>query len=251
MYDWPETRLALDRFWSNVSSALRDAGIAAPPELTRSPDLMASWLSPDLLIGQTCGWPFANILKSHVHLFGCFDHGLVGCPPGTYNSLFIGRSPEAEKYIKESDGIRSVESVAVNLTESQSGFHVFTEISGLPAEETVPPAHRVMTGSHLGSIEAVAKGAASIAAIDAVSFRLAERFRPEITKQVHILGKSKPKPALPLITANSNKEKTGDFLSTLSVAIDQLTIEDRDQLFIQSVLPRHADEYALFENSAR
>ena len=66
MYDWPGVRDETDALWTAIRTALLDTGLDAPEALTRDIDLMEAWLSPDLLLGQTCGLPFTRALRGRV-----------------------------------------------------------------------------------------------------------------------------------------------------------------------------------------
>jgi hypothetical protein len=73
MYDWPELTAATDRLWAALRDGLRAAGVAAPDALTRDDDPMAGWTDPRLVLGQTCGLPFAGTLAGRVALVGAPD----------------------------------------------------------------------------------------------------------------------------------------------------------------------------------
>ena len=66
MYDWPETRAKTDRRWSVLRDALRAEAFDAPETLQRPEDHLAAWLSPKLLIGETCTYPLATVLDGKV-----------------------------------------------------------------------------------------------------------------------------------------------------------------------------------------
>jgi ABC-type phosphate/phosphonate transport system substrate-binding protein len=78
---------------------------------------------------------------------------------------------------------------------SQSGHAALDAALG-----PLAPDRGLVTGSHRASIVAVATGAAEIAAIDAVSWRLAEAWEPEAAR-LRVLGWTRPTPGLPMITA--------------------------------------------------
>jgi hypothetical protein len=96
MYDLPDCTAANDRYWELIRDAARDSGVNAPDALTRGmPDLLAHWQRPDLVLSQTCGFPFRAVLQGRVTLIGTPDFGLEGCPPGYYQSVLIVRSGDA------------------------------------------------------------------------------------------------------------------------------------------------------------
>ena len=59
----------------------------------------------------------------------------------------------------------------------------------------------VVTGSHEGSVAAVAEGRADLAAIDCVSFALLARGRPELIERVAVVAESPRSPSLPFIAS--------------------------------------------------
>ena len=54
-YDWPEVHEATNAFWVAVRERLEAKPIDTAVPLLRGRDDSAFWLSPGLLLGQTCG----------------------------------------------------------------------------------------------------------------------------------------------------------------------------------------------------
>jgi hypothetical protein len=75
MYDRPEMRAANDRFWQAIRDRLGDG----PPHLTRDRDPWDIWQAPDLLLAQTCGFPYRARLHGRIYLVGTPDYGVEGC----------------------------------------------------------------------------------------------------------------------------------------------------------------------------
>jgi ABC-type phosphate/phosphonate transport system substrate-binding protein len=188
MYDWPEVRPATDAVWACLRGALGQRGIAAPEALTRGAE---PWDDPGLVLGQTCGLPYRCGLHARVTLIGAPDYGLEGCPPGFYRSALVVRSDDARARLDDFAGA----GYACNATLSQSGHAALAEALG-----PLAPERGLVTGSHRASIRAVATGAAEIAAIDAVSWRLACAWEPHAA-WLRVLGWTRPTPGLPMITA--------------------------------------------------
>ena len=83
MYDYPKAQAANDRLWALIRDSMRAAGMAAPDALTRSADAYwQGWTSPDLILSQTCGFPYRARLHGQVTLIGTPDYAVAGCPPG-------------------------------------------------------------------------------------------------------------------------------------------------------------------------
>ena len=247
MYDWPEIASDWDEFWVLVEQALVQREIIAPRALSRSNDPFELWRDENLLLGQTCGWPYANLLADQVVPVANFDHGLQHAPAGHYYSVFIcklgeTRTPQA---ILQSDSI-----VAVNGLDSQSGFRVLREIDSSFVDQ--PPKDRIATsGSHRNSIAMVAKGKADFAAIDAVSFELAKAFDHLNTESVTVLGHSAPRPSLPVITSLANKKLVSQLYGALADAVAAMPEALKQQLHIYDVQSAQASDYAIFREAVR
>ena len=170
MYDWPEVSGLWDALWAEMSVAL--AAFGAPERLDRSGVPVEA-----ALLTQTCGWPLVRE-GWDVEIVGAFDFGLKGCRPGEYRSVLIegpGQGP-----------------VAVNEMGSQSGYAALCRYLGTRPDEVI------LTGSHRASVQAVAQGRAGMAAIDAVSWRLAEAHEVA-AGACRVVGHSPPVPGLPLV----------------------------------------------------
>lgn len=197
MYDWDEVRPATDALWLLIQGELARRGIAAPSALTRGADLWESWLSPDLILGQTCGFPYRTRLHGRVTLVGTPDYGLPGAPPGYYYSVLVTRTGDGAGQADdwpETAGKR----LAINGFDSQSGW---AAPQNEAIERGVPFDKVLVTGAHRHSAEAVADGRADIAAIDAVTWRLIQAHRPATAGRLRVAARTRPTPGLPLIAA--------------------------------------------------
>lgn len=231
MYDWPERRAETDARWSALSDALRAEGFSAPDDLSRADDPMALWLSPDLLIGETCTYPLVTALDGKVRYVATPVHRAPGCTPGRYRSAVVRRgtgngvSPPGTP-----DALIMPESVAgrfaANMLESLSGFVALAgdmAASGLgePGDGDV-----LWTGSHRESIRAVASGQADFAAIDCVSWAIARDHEPAATDLV-VVGWTASRPGLPLITSTSfDEEALARIRRAVLTCMDAVVLDD-------------------------
>lgn len=226
MYDRPETAGANDRFWRAIAAALRDRGIDAPAALDRKRDLWETWLSPDLLLSQTCGFPYRARLHGKVALVATPVLDLPGAPPGHYYSVLVARRGDPRRDLSDFDGA----TLAYNDPLSQSGW-------------AAPAAHaraagiafgRVLeTGAHRASARAVAEGRADIAAIDALTWRTIRRW-DDFARDLAEIGRTAPTPALPWITAIGHDP--APIAAAIGEAIARLSPVDRDTLGIEGAL---------------
>jgi len=193
MYDWTEVRDETDALWSAVRARLGGTG---PRAVDRATDMWAAWRSPDLFLGQTCGFPYRTALHGRATLVGTPDYGLPGLEPGYYQSVMVARTDEAGADWRDFLDRR----LAINGPDSQSGW---AAPQNMAAEASGRFTRVRETGSHRQSAEDVAAGHADIAAIDAVTWRLVERFRPDVVRRLTILTRTPPTPGLPFITGRA------------------------------------------------
>lgn len=234
MYDRPEMTGATDRYWALIRDGLRARGLDAPEGLRRGDaELMPHWLSPDLLLSQTCGFPFRARLQGRVQLVGTPDFGVEGCPPGYYRSVLIARADDPRRDLVEFDGV----ALAYNDGLSQSGWaapqnHAAARGLRFPAG--------VQTGSHAESLRAVAEGRADLASLDAVTFRLLQRADP-LAAAVKVVEMTDPTPGLPYICAPGLDADA--IFAAVAEAIPRLSPEDRAVLGLRGILRIPAEAY--------
>jgi len=246
MYDWPETAHALDNLWYSIQKKLNSSEVYAPKFLTRGKDAYLTWQDPNLLIGQACGWPYANRLRHYCKPFACIDYDIKDCPPGTYNCVYIGQSKKDIRFLKDNESLIEAKKIAINSSDSQSGFHVFKEITKTPSHTAIPESIQYITGSHRNSIKAVAEGNAQIAAVDTICFELARRHDPDIVKNVSVLGRSIAKPAPVLMTSHFHKGLIPALLEAIAYGIYNLSEEDKETLLIKGLTPCNDINYDVY-----
>lgn len=227
MYERAETVRAHDRLWALIRDGLRERGLDAPDALTRDGDLWSLWQSPALVLAQTCGLPYRARLHDRVTLIGTPDYGLPDMPPGHYCSVLVarhGETPEVDRAV-----------LAYNDPLSQSGWAAALALAG---PRRYPGT--LETGAHRESARAVAEGRADLAALDAVTWRLIERFEPDLTARLHVIAQSPATPGLPLIAA-PGRDAARTF-AAVETAITALRPEDRDLLGLigLAALPKSA-----------
>ncbi len=193
MYDWPQQAAHWDDLWTAIAAGLRARDVAAPDALTRDGNLWQHWTAPDLVLGQTCGMPYRTELNDRVELIGTLDHGLPGCAPGFYTSVVVALASRNDPLADLLAG-----TLAINSADSQSGWAAIYDIA---RREGLTIRAARLSGSHRASARMVAEGEADIAAIDAETWRLIERFAPEIAGRLRVVLRTPPTPGLPLVAA--------------------------------------------------
>ncbi len=234
MYDRPETAAANDALWELIRDNLRARGIPAPDTLTRG-DLayLAGWQSPDLLFSQTCGMPYRSLLHGKVTLLASPDYRLPHCPAGYYNSVYVVRANDPRQTLADFAGAP----FALNEAISHSGWagpwldHTAQGLALRPA---------LQTGAHRQSGLAVATGEVDYAALDALSFKLMQRY-DGYAQDLRIIGYTPATPATPFIAA-LNLDADAIY-AALADAIAALPHETRDLLSLHGVVQIPAADY--------
>lgn len=232
MYDRPETAGANDRFWALIRDRLRASGIAAPERLSRgTADPFAEWEAPDLVLSQSCGFPYRARLHGRVTLVGTPDYGVEGCAPGYYCSRIVARVDDPRGALSEFEGAR----LAFNDPGSQSGWAALA--SHAPRLARGPLLH---TGAHAASARAVAGGRADLAALDAVSWALIARAEP-FAARLRVVASTPPSPGLPLIAARG--ADAAALFDAVAAAIAALSEEDREVLLLRGLVRIPVEAY--------
>lgn len=216
MYDRPEVQGANDRFWHLIHSHLGKS----PTSLTRDGDVWDHWTSPDLLLSQTCGLPYRKTLNGKVNLVGTPIHDLP-CPPGRYFSVVLVRADDPRTSLADFD------TIAINSRDSQSGWAALWKLA---KDQSITLGSTTLTGGHQASARAVATGKADLAALDVVTWRMIQRY-DAFARDLRVLAKTVPTPALPFITALDPTPVR----AAIAKAIQALDPEDSDALCLKGI----------------
>ncbi|WP_338548557.1 phosphate/phosphite/phosphonate ABC transporter substrate-binding protein [Roseovarius phycicola] len=229
MYDRHELQAANDRLWHAVRENLG----FGPDSLKRDGDIWEHWMSPDLLLSQTCGFPYRARLHGAVQLVGTPDNRLEGCAPGEYCSVFVARADELRDQIKD----YSSSVFAYNEPLSQSGW---AAAANYGFSRGFSFARTSKSGGHLFSAKAVAEGRADLAAIDALTWRHIQRY-DDFAAQLRVVAHTDPTPTLPFITARDRD--LAPIRDALAKAIADLREDDRESLSLYGLVDIPAERY--------
>jgi len=204
-YPFRQLEDAYALFWSYLRTALRDRDIDAPDTLAKTEDFRAHWATSDLLLSQCCGYHIATKAQK-LEAVGVPHFLLKDIKPGQYKSVIVARKSDPAKHISEFRGRRA----AFNEDQSYSGHTAL--LGEIPEKLRVRDffSTTVPTGSHICSMEAVAKNQADVAAIDQVSFGLISEGYPDLAAQLHDIGKTKAAQAPPYVTSSARPEEEID-----------------------------------------
>lgn len=236
MYQRPELEEAHAEFWQRIRKELTFRGIDSPTSLSQNAEEFSVWTNRELVLSQTCGLPYRAWLHNKVSLVGTPDYGLEGCPHGYYRSVIVVRASDPRSELSDF----KTGTIAYNQKFSQSGYAAMKEhlsMFDFWFEKELHVEH------HLHSAQSVARGDADIASLDAVSWRLMQRYEA-FANDLRVLAWTLPTPALPLVTADSQneelifqavhqaiKELPGDLRALLGI-LDLIQIPKEDYLAI-------------------
>ena len=244
----------------NVSPAVRRgyeawagalaASVGEEAELERSADLPAVWQRSDLLLGQTCGYPYMTRLRGQVALVAtpCFD--FAGCVGSDYSSVIV---------VREGGGIAALADArgriaAANDPHSNSGMNVLRHAVAPLAREGRFFGEVKWSGSHAASLRMVREGAADIAAIDCVTYGYIEQGDSASLHGLRVLRYSVSSPGLPLIASSSVPEVLVTRLRTALLDPDERLLDAMRGLRIGGYEYRAEADYEAIlniENEAR
>lgn len=192
-----------------------------PAVLTTPCDRVATWLSPQLVMSQTCGGPLVVSLYGRVSVVGTPCYDTDGCAGPDYCSLLIAH--RQCEFLRRDGGDESLASfraarAAINSVDSLSGYIALLAaaaavLDSTPAESSSSTrdffSTVIATGGHQASVEYVADGRADVAAIDCVTFGLIRIHRPDLLEDIVVWGRTPHLPGLPIITALDSPHLTG------------------------------------------
>lgn len=225
--------------WEDLRDRLETEGLDGVPEdLTIPDDLESVWLAPDLLLGQTCGYPMRHVLAGRVRYVATPVYEVEGTDGPLYRSALVARADDPADELRDLRGRRA----AYNSSTSQSGYNAFRDAVAPLNRDGRYFAETIATGSHANSVAAVIGAVADVAAIDPVSLALMPE---EVRSQVKIVGWTEASPGLPYITALST---SANDVNTLRESISSAlhapsTAEARTYLMLTDIVVLGEHDY--------
>jgi ABC-type phosphate/phosphonate transport system substrate-binding protein len=201
---WAELRERLAAA-DDVDASLLPESLSSPDDEKGRAGTHGLWLSPQLLMSQTCGGPLVTALCGQVSVVGTPCYSADGCVGPTYSSLLITRRELTPCSLREF----RASTAAINSTHSLSGYTALMAAAaavldqGQAEQGEAPPRlffrDVVATGGHQSSVEWVADGRADVAAIDCVTFGILQKHRQDLLENIEVFGRTPQLPGLPII----------------------------------------------------
>ena len=166
-------------------------------------ELMPHWRRKDLLLSQTCGFPYRMLgLADEVHLIATPIFDAPGCEGPRYRSVLVVSAEAWARGAHTLEACRGLRA-ACNGADSHSGMNAFRHALAPLARDGRFLASVRWTGSHAATLQALASGAADVGAIDCVTLALLRDSHSEIFDGVRTIGMTASAPGLPLITSRA------------------------------------------------
>lgn len=187
----PRIRQAQEQWLSRVLDILGVERLDA-----QNLQLKALWLSPHLLLAQTCGYPLMTELQGKVQVVGRPVYQLPHSANGNHCSLLIAREDDPRQALVEFIGSHGL----LNSRDSNSGMNLFRHALAPLQQNGAFFADVTLTGGHRSSLAAIKAGDGDLAAIDSVTFDYLARDGSEEVAGVKVIARTAEGPCLPYIT---------------------------------------------------
>ncbi|MCX2544796.1 PhnD/SsuA/transferrin family substrate-binding protein [Pseudomonas sp. COW5] len=199
MYIAPEPIRAANEQWlARILDHLGHSRLSA--EGLSLPEL---WLSPQLLLTQTCGYPLMTALRGQVRLVGRPRYELPDATTGNHCSLILARADDPRRSLAEFFDSRGV----INSEDSNSGMNLLRQRLAPLQRDGRFFASVGLSGGHRESLRWLREDLADLAAIDSVTFAYLAQHVAEEVSGLRVVARSAFSPTLPFITAASTTDR--------------------------------------------
>jgi ABC-type phosphate/phosphonate transport system substrate-binding protein len=235
MYTAPDRLRAANEAW--LTRIVQLLGIPRDPAADF--ELMPLWLSSNLLLSQTCGYPLVTALRGKVRLIGRPDYRLPHSADGSHCSLLLARADDPRSGLEAFRGSHGL----INNSDSNSGMNLFRHRLA-PFQRDGRFFHTVsLTGGHRESMRWLREGRGDLAAVDSVTYDYLARDASAELDGLRIIGCSATSPTLPYIGAVSlDADDAERIRHGMNQALKELP-EVAATLAIRSVMPAREEDY--------
>lgn len=202
--------------WEQLYSRAAREVLGAPNEMVWA-EPQATWMSRQLVVGMTCGWPLVSRLQRRVRVLGTFEYATGDMSSHMYQSVIIARDPQLLATLTGG-------TAAINSVDSLSGhLSLLSALSrnspSMPATLAWPGAV-LFTGSHSASLAAVREGTADVASIDALTWAYIGRHEPDSLDGLVVVDRGPLVPGLPLIVnRDTSAEAIADWRTAFATTV--------------------------------
>ncbi|WP_038745970.1 phosphate/phosphite/phosphonate ABC transporter substrate-binding protein [Burkholderia sp. ABCPW 111] len=229
------------------------AGVALLGEPSGEPfgELLPMWRRGDLLLSQTCGYPYRMLgVADAVHLIATPVFDADGCDGARYRSMLVVSADAHARGATTLAACRGLRA-AYNGDDSHSGMNALRHAVAPHARDARFFSTLARTGSHLDALRALDAGDADLAAIDCVTLAYVRDALPALLRRVRIIGATASAPGLPFI---ASRTLAGERVAALRDALDAAAALDPERaraLRLRGFERLAPDAYAEIERFAR
>jgi ABC-type phosphate/phosphonate transport system substrate-binding protein len=195
----------------------------------------------NVFLGQVCGYPLTHEFSGRFEVIATPVYRTPYFTGPEYRSVIVVHLDCEWGKLADAEGSRAV----INSKNSHSGYNILRSMV-TPMTTERPFFHEVLVSDgHRKSLAHIANKVADVAAIDALTWSLLERYAPEDLENVRILEISPPAPAPAFVTdIGSSDEKLDLFRKALQIACEEPELKKvSEQLFLESVEILQEDAY--------
>ncbi|ONC16149.1 phosphate/phosphite/phosphonate ABC transporter substrate-binding protein [Burkholderia pseudomallei] len=228
-----------------------DVTLLGEPSGEPDGELLPLWRRGDLLLSQTCGYPYRMLgVGDAVHLIATPVFDAAGCDGPRYCSMLAvsaGAHARGATTLAACRGLRA----ACNGDDSHSGMNALRHAIAPHARGERFFSAVTRTGSHLSALRALDAGAADLAAIDCVTLAYVRDALPAWLRRVRIIGATAAAPGLPFI---ASRALAGEHVAALRDALDAAVAIDAERaraLRLRGFARLAPDAYAEIERFER
>jgi ABC-type phosphate/phosphonate transport system substrate-binding protein len=166
-------------------------------------DLHTLWRQPDLLLSQTCGFPWRMLgLADSLHLLATPAFDAEGCEDAYYRSTLVVSARAWARGAVTLAACRGLRA-ACNGADSHSGMNALRHAVAPFAHEGRFFSSVTAAGSHLNALRALGADVADVAAIDCVTLAYVRDALPELLRDVRMIGMTASAPGLPFVASRA------------------------------------------------
>lgn len=185
---------------NQVIHGLKAAGWTEPMSVVDpGVELPDFWLSPRMLLSQTCGYPLVTRLQDQVEVLARPHYRVKGCEDHSYSSFVLVR---ADAGISDLAGLHG-KRLAVNSPDSHSGMNALRHLLAPVAAPRLKDGRFfrqvLWSGGHANSLGLLQAGLADCAAIDCVSLGYFAEHQPGLVQGLRTIAQTAQAPSLPWI----------------------------------------------------
>ena len=237
MYVAPESIRQANEVW--LTRILERLG--ATRQSAEGLSLPELWLSPDLLLTQTCGYPLMTVLRGQVRVVGRPRYELPDSTGGNHCSLLLCRADDPRRSLPAFHNSRGV----INDEGSNSGMNLLRHRLAPLQRDGQFFANVGISGGHRESLRWLREDLADLAAIDSVTFAYLARHAEEEVAGLRVIARSAFSPTLPYISvASARDEQIEQLRQVMNQTLQELP-EVGEILGLQEVLPATERDYQI------